>query len=1045
MKFAKELEEDLVPEWRAKYLNYKAGKKKIKAISRALRAVEHTPPTPGRRRFSNVLFSQHDIHTPFSDRPEVYRSASHCGPASSAARTLQSSVQQPDITADGSSQPLSLHPLPMPIPERQPLKSPGSRFAGQPGSYGSIVPSPPSEPAPLILPSLELPDPALDPDDASVASRGGILKKGTTLQKTTPHGYFDLLKHKNGRGRKDKPSIFPGPGNIFRPMGYSVKADGKTPFLRRMFTTGTGREVPVHHAPLEAVFELQSKEAEFFAFMDKELAKIESFYKLKEEEATERLRSLRQQLHIMRDTRFQESMKKKQKEDANGSADAITFVEGGSSVPRWKNAISGRSGQGKTSKAMQELATPSGPVPRSMRGVDEHRDFVRQQDLQEVPYRSAKRKLKLALLEFYRGLELLKAYADLNRKAFRKMNKKYDKVTHTRPTGRYVSEKVNKAWFVQSEVVENHLVAVEDIYARYFERGNRKTAVGKLRGKISRSEDYSPNSFRNGVTFAAGLVLALHGIVYAARRLHDDDPTIRVRTSYLLQIYGGYFLALFHFMLFCIDCRVWSTSKINYVFVFEFDTRHVLDWRQLAELPCLFFLLFGLILWVNFRFVTTIYIYWPILLIALTVAILFLPAPVLYHRSRKWFAYSNWRLLLAGLYPVEFRDFFLGDMYCSQTYAMGNVALFFCLYTNRWDSPPQCNSSHSRVMGFLTTLPSIWRALQCLRRYQDTKSYFPHIANLGKYTCSILYYMTISMYRIHKIPSLRALFITFALINAIYTSVWDVAMDWSLGNPYAKHRFLRDSLAFRKRWVYYAAMILDPILRFNWIFYAIFSDDVQHSAILSFLVSFSEVCRRGVWSVFRVENEHCTNVSRFRASRDVPLPYDIPSSRTSRSRASSADQQQQQQQQELQQQLEEIAQQVTSSPQQPPLTTVPSGGAISTSTDHHAAPTTPTPRYRRTSHGAAERGSPFPSRGLSRVGTMLAEAHAQDFERRKYVSVGVLGGDSPMQDPQRRGDSSTDEEEEDEDEELEEEIEAHAMREVLVSPRDDNGKGSVRG
>ena len=32
---------------------------------------------------------------------------------------------------------------------------------------------------------------------------------------------------------------------------------------------------------------------------------------------------------------------------------------------------------------------------------------------------------------------------------------------------------------------------------------------------------------------------------------------------------------------------------------------------------------------------------------------------------------SKWRLLLAGLYPVEFRDFFLGDMYCSLTYLMG--------------------------------------------------------------------------------------------------------------------------------------------------------------------------------------------------------------------------------------------------------------------------------------------------------------------------------------------------------------------------------------
>lgn len=28
---------------------------------------------------------------------------------------------------------------------------------------------------------------------------------------------------------------------------------------------------------------------------------------------------------------------------------------------------------------------------------------------------------------------------------------------------------------------------------------------------------------------------------------------------------------------------MWQNSKINYVFVFEFDTRHHLDWRQLCE------------------------------------------------------------------------------------------------------------------------------------------------------------------------------------------------------------------------------------------------------------------------------------------------------------------------------------------------------------------------------------------------------------------------------------------------------------------------------
>lgn len=35
------------------------------------------------------------------------------------------------------------------------------------------------------------------------------------------------------------------------------------------------------------------------------------------------------------------------------------------------------------------------------------------------------------------------------------------------------------------------------------------------------------------------------------------------------------------------------------------------------------------------------YIYWPVVLIFLTIVIVFLPARVLYHRSRKWWAFSN--------------------------------------------------------------------------------------------------------------------------------------------------------------------------------------------------------------------------------------------------------------------------------------------------------------------------------------------------------------------------------------------------------------------
>lgn len=186
-------------------------------------------------------------------------------------------------------------------------------------------------------------------------------------------------------------------------------------------------------------------------------------------------------------------------------------------------------------------------------------------------------------------------------------------------------------------------------------------------------------------------------------------------------------------------------------------------------------------MWLNFSRIggEAMYVYWPVILIGVAVGTLFMPAPYFYQRSRGWFLYSNWRLLLAGVYPVEFRDFFLGDMYCSLTYAMGHLELFFCLYARHWNEPAMCNSSHSRLLGFFTTIPGIWRALQCLRRYHDTRDVFPHLVNCGKYGFTILSGMALSLFRIERTTEMMALYIVFASINSIYCSIWDVIMDWS--------------------------------------------------------------------------------------------------------------------------------------------------------------------------------------------------------------------------------------------------------------------------
>ncbi|KAJ8123374.1 hypothetical protein ONZ43_g666 [Nemania bipapillata] len=851
MKFAKELEQDLVPEWRIKYLNYKAGKKYVKSVARAINRANATPRA--------ASFRSPFPHQQASRRVNPYNPEDADLLASSPAPLGRTPRSGPaNIGAAGESL----------------LNGP----SGNEANYGSFVRTPPAssrlaqiesrQTFELPAPAINLPSAALDdkasitgdyPSDMTTGTRSALprsMSADTAMMKSSPAANFP---HPN-----TLPLPSPAPGRLRRLFSHGQQ-------VQRTESVKTGY-------PLQAIDTVRQREKEFFDFLDSELEKVETFYRQKEVQAELRLNALREQLHEMRNRRTQEiaELRRHKEHRIDGAENPIGQTSGFDGHLKWIDPIKSKLFKpGANSKALARM--PQTPVVGASSG-DARRDYIRRPQEDSVPYRTAKRKLKLALQEFYRGLELLKSYSLLNRTAFRKLNKKYDKTVNARPSYRYMNEKVNKSWFVNSEVIDGQIRAVEDLYARYFEKNNHKIAAGKLRRVNRRPSDESSIAFWNGLAIGIGAVFTIQGLIYGSQLLFDPDPVIRLQTSYLLQIYGGYFLILLLFSLFCIDCYFWTAHKINYPFIFEFDPRHNLDWRQLASFPSFFLLLFGIFFWLNFTRYgrDELWLYYPVILIFITLFIIFLPARVLWHRSRQWLAYSHFRLFFAGLYPVEFRDFFLGDIYCSLTYATSNVELFFCLYARYWENPPICNSSNSRLLGFFSTLPAIWRALQCVRRYYDTKNVFPHLVNCGKYVMTILSYVTLSLYRIDNTHPILALYITFSVVNSIYTSVWDLFMDFSLLQADARHPFLRDILGLKRRWLYYIIMVIDPILRFNWIFYAIFTHDVQHSTITSFLVSLSEVIRRGMWALLRVENEHCGNVAQYKASRDVPLPYDLP-------------------------------------------------------------------------------------------------------------------------------------------------------------------------
>lgn len=355
-------------------------------------------------------------------------------------------------------------------------------------------------------------------------------------------------------------------------------------------------------------------------------------------------------------------------------------------------------------------------------------------------------------------------------------------------------------------------------------------------------------------------------------------------------------------------------------------------------------------------------------------------------------------------------------MFCSLTYSIGNLEVFSCLYARHWTETAMCNSSHSRLLGFLTTLPGIWRALQCINRYQESRMVFPHLVNCGKYGFTILQYMTLSIWRINRNNSTMAAFITMASVNSIYCIIWDIFMDWSLGDSNAKHRFLRSILAYRKHvWLYYTAILVDVVLRCNWIFYVIFARYPQHSSLVSFFIAFSEVCRRGMWILFRVENEHCTNIQARRAYKDFPLPYKTdelstdhlipaidgaaspreevepplsaswPASASDRPSVDS-------------ERAEQVVQRYPSSSAR---TSARDGSELERQVTRGG-----TVRFRRraTSSGEVVAGSPIVS-ALQRVGSTMRAAHAQDYVKRKPASEMDVNADSEDDDDEDEEDS----------------------------------------
>ncbi|XP_053992896.1 xenotropic and polytropic retrovirus receptor 1-like [Hylaeus volcanicus] len=279
--------------------------------------------------------------------------------------------------------------------------------------------------------------------------------------------------------------------------------------------------------------------------------------------------------------------------------------------------------------------------------------------------------------------------------------------------------------------------------------------------------------------------------------------------------------------------------------------------------------------------------YWiyPLYLLLVQIFIFSFPSLSLPYSYRVQILSHIWETLKGGFQlrgKVTLTDNLIGDILTSLPKPLLDLWYTITFYLtlalgNNYKTLPVYKDPSLPVMLFFTFIPYWIRFIQCFKRYMNENGPRTiHIWNMGKYLSSMVLIVT-SLIQWEKIGlsiyASRLIFILGYLVASLYNLIWDCVVDWGL-LPDPDH-FIRPHLrVLYPQWIYYFTTLINLFGRLLWVLtlipIGIITDKQMNSEILLLVISSLEIIRRSVWVILRLENEHLTNSSKYRAILWIP-------------------------------------------------------------------------------------------------------------------------------------------------------------------------------